>query len=68
MEPKDCEERTEMNTRLTPPLTFECMAEIAAELDGPPADTPQRRATFARAREADFLVQQMLKHPIPKQK
>jgi hypothetical protein len=37
--------------RLTPPLTPEGVAEIIAEMEAPPADTPERRATFARARE-----------------
>lgn len=41
----------EMNPyRMTPPLTPEGAAEIIAEMESPPADTPQRRATFARAR------------------
>jgi hypothetical protein len=46
--------------RLTPPLSREGVAEVIAELDAPPADTPERRATFARARAAAFLVQQTL--------
>jgi hypothetical protein len=46
--------------RLTPPLSPEGIAEVVAELDAPPADTPERRATFARARAASFLVQQTL--------
>ncbi len=46
--------------RLTPPLSPQGVAEVVAELDAPPADTPQRRATFARARAASFLVKQTL--------
>jgi hypothetical protein len=64
MEPEEAEERTEMTTRPTPPLSPEGMAEVAAELDAPPADTPQRRATFARARAAAFLVEQTISQAI----
>jgi len=46
--------------RLTPPLSPEGIAEVVAELDAPPAETPERRATFARARASSFLVQQTL--------
>jgi hypothetical protein len=55
-----------MYPRLTPPLSPEGIAEIAAELDRPPADTRERRATFARARAAAFLVRQTIAHPVPK--
>jgi hypothetical protein len=44
--------------RLTPPLSREGIAEVIAELEALPADTPQRKATFARARAASFLMQQ----------
>jgi hypothetical protein len=54
----DHAEHTDPDMRLTPPLSREGIAEVIAELDAPPADTPQRRATFARARAASFLVQQ----------
>jgi hypothetical protein len=64
MQPEDFEERTEMAIRPTPPLSREGMAEVAAELEAPPADTPQRRATFARARAAAFLVQQTISQAI----
>jgi len=60
MQPDDSDERMEMHTRLTPPLSPEGMAEIAAELDAPPADTPERRRTFELAEKAHFLVEQIL--------
>lgn len=66
MEPDEPGKETEMITRLTPPLSPEGMAEIEAELAAPPADTPERRATFARAKAARFLVEQIMKqgkHP-----
>jgi hypothetical protein len=49
-----------MSYRPTPPLSPEGVREIARELDAPPADTPQRRSTFVRARAAAFLVRQVL--------
>jgi hypothetical protein len=36
-------------TRHTPPLSAASSKEVAAELKRAPADTPERRATFARA-------------------
>lgn len=36
--------------RPTPPLSPEAAAEIIAEMKAPPADTPERRATFELAR------------------
>ncbi|HVG43546.1 MAG TPA: hypothetical protein VM890_02415 [Longimicrobium sp.] len=36
------------------------MAEVAAELDAPPADTPERRATFALAKAATPLVERAI--------
>jgi len=36
------------------------MAEVVAELEAPPADTPERRATFARARAAAPLVERAI--------
>ena len=53
------EERA-MEIRYTPPLSPEGMEEIVEEMKRPPADTPERRATFSRARAAGFLVQQVL--------
>ena len=64
MQLDDAQERTEMTVRPTPPLSPEGMAEVAAELDAPPADTPQRRATFARAKAAAFLVEKTISQAI----
>lgn len=60
MEPEEHEKETEMSIRPTPPLSAKGMAEVVAELDAPPADTPERRATFARAKAAGFLVEQAI--------
>jgi hypothetical protein len=49
-----------MSTRPTPPLSPEGVAEIVAEMQRPPEDTLERRATFDRARSAAFLVQQVI--------
>ena len=45
-----------MSLRPTPPLSSEGVAEIIAEMAAPPVDSPERRATFERARAARFLV------------
>jgi len=49
-----------MTIRPTPPLSPEGMAEVVAELEAPPADTPERRATFALARAAAPLVDRVI--------
>lgn len=49
-----------MSTRPTPPLSEEGIREIEAQLNSPPADTPERRATFERARGTHFLVEQFM--------
>jgi hypothetical protein len=49
-----------MSVRLTPPLSPEGIAEVLAEMRRPPADTPERRATFRRARSTRFLVEQVM--------
>lgn len=49
-----------MSTRPTPPLAPEGVAEIIAEMNNPPEDTPERRATFERARAASGLVQRAI--------
>lgn len=49
-----------MSIRPTPPLSPEGIAEIVAEMQRPPEDTPERRSTFHRARSAAFLVQQVI--------
>jgi hypothetical protein len=53
-----------MSTRPTPPLAPEGAAEIVAELNNPPEDTPERRATFNRARAARPLVQRTINRAI----
>lgn len=57
-----------MRTRLTPPLSPEGIEEIQAELRNAPADTPQRRETFARARSARFLVEQVVAQAMAKKR
>ena len=49
-----------MSTQPTPPLSPEGVEKILAEMQRPPEDTPERRATFDRARSAAFLVQQVI--------
>lgn len=55
-----------MRPRQTPRLSPEGVAEIVHEMNQPPQDSPERRATFARARAADFLVRQVLTAMLPK--
>lgn len=38
-----------MSMRRTPPLSLKGSREVLEEMAKPPADTPERRATFARA-------------------
>jgi hypothetical protein len=45
-----------MASELTHPLSAAGFAELLREMDAPPADTPERRMTFARARAARPLV------------
>jgi hypothetical protein len=54
-----------MSTRPTPPLSREGVAEIVAEMQRPPVDSPERRAAFRRARSARFLVEQVLDSILP---
>ena len=49
-----------METRRTPPLSPEGAREILEELANPPADTPERRVTFASARVMSPLVKREL--------
>jgi hypothetical protein len=49
-----------MHPRLTPPLSAQGAHEVAAELRQPPADTPERRQTLARARAAAPFVQRAI--------
>jgi hypothetical protein len=39
-----------MSLERTPPFTPEGAREVREEMNRPPADTPERRATFERAR------------------
>lgn len=55
-----------MSTKQTPPLSPEGVEEIIAEMDRPPVDSPQRRATFDRARDARFLVEQAMTSVLPR--
>lgn len=55
-----------MSMRPTPALTREGIDEILDEMRRPPADTPERRATFARARSVRFLVDQAVTHERPR--
>ncbi len=45
-----------MGTERTPPLSVEGSREVEEEMRRPPADTPERRATFARMREMQELL------------
>jgi hypothetical protein len=49
-----------MHAGTTPRLSREGVDEIVAEMTAPPVDSPERRATFARARAAGSLVRQMI--------
>jgi len=54
-----------MRTRQTPQLSKEGVAEIVAEMNAAPADTPERRAMFERASATRFLVDQVLQDTVP---
>jgi len=43
-------------TERTPPLSDEGSREVEEEMRRPPADTPERRAAFARMREVQELL------------
>jgi len=51
-----------MSKRPASGLTREGVQEILEEMRKPPADTPERRATFARAHAVRFLVDQVVSH------
>jgi hypothetical protein len=55
-----------MESRRTPPLSPEGAREILKELASPPADTPARKATFARARAMSSLVKRELEQAAKK--
>ena len=44
-----------MGVERTPPLSPEGSREVWEEMRRPPADTPERRATFERARQINSL-------------
>lgn len=44
----------------TPPFSAAGFREVVEWLNAPPEDTPERRATFARAREVHYLVVQAM--------
>jgi len=46
--------------RPTPPLSVEASVAILEEMERPPADTPERRATFERMRQMQPVVRKML--------
>lgn len=48
-----------MSMRRTPPLSLEGSREVIEEMSKPPADTPERRQTFERAREMRPHVQKI---------
>ena len=48
-----------MAVKRTPPLSEEGAQEVRDEMGRPPADTPERRATFARARKMRRFLAQM---------
>lgn len=45
----------------TPPLSVEASREILEEMARPPADTPERRATFERARACQDQLDQLFR-------
>jgi hypothetical protein len=49
-----------MHPRLNPPLSAEGADAVAAELRQPPANTPERRHTLARAHAAAPFVQRAI--------
>ncbi len=48
-----------MSMRRTPPLSLEGSREVIEEMRRPPEDTPERRATFVRARQMHPHVQKI---------
>ncbi|HEX2203676.1 MAG TPA: hypothetical protein VHG91_10275 [Longimicrobium sp.] len=46
-----------MSTRRTPPFSLEGWREVMNEIENGSPDTPERMATFARARAMAFLVE-----------
>jgi len=50
-----------MSMRRTPPLSVEGSREVIEEMSRPPADTPERRATFERADKMRPVVDRLLR-------
>jgi len=50
-----------MSMRRTPPLSIEGSREVLEEMSKPPADTPERRATWKRIHELADVVEDMVR-------
>lgn len=50
-----------MSMRRTPPLSIEGSREVLEEMSNPPADTPERRATWKRIRELADVVEDAIR-------
>ena len=57
-----------MSMRRTPPLSIKGSQEVIDEMTRPPADTPERRATWALAREMQKHVDRVLRRERPVEK
>lgn len=47
--------------RRTPPLSVEGSREVIEEMKRPPADTPERRATWKRIRELADVIEDAIR-------
>ena len=54
-----------MSMRRTPPLSVEGSREVIEEMSRPPADTPERRATFERADRMAEIVENAIRPQSP---
>jgi hypothetical protein len=50
-----------MSMRRTPPLSVEGSREVIEEMQRPPADTPERRATWKRIRELADVIEDAIR-------
>lgn len=50
-----------MSMRRTPPLSVEGSREVLEEMSKPPADTPERRATWKRIRELADVIEDAIR-------
>jgi hypothetical protein len=59
-----------MSTRRTPPLSLEGSREVYEEMERPPADTPERRATFERVHRMEAIRKRLklADAPVPEAK